>query len=91
MQIKIEYKDNGIAVYDYEDSQNYVKLLTTIFDEAGVKKEDSNIRSVAFITDKITVIYHDLGMYTNGEGESYCTFNKLTVIPQNELPIQLVY
>lgn len=86
MQIKIEYKDNGIAVYDYEDSQDYVKLLTTIFDEARVKKEDSNIRS-----DKITVIYHDLGMYTNGEGESYCTFNKLTVIPQNELPIQLVY
>lgn len=78
MQIKIEYKDNGIAVYDYEDSQDYVKLLTTIFDEVGVKKEDSNIRS-----DKITVI--------NGEGESYCTFNKLTVIPQNELPIQLVY
>lgn len=78
MQIKIEYKDNGIAVYDYEDSQDYVKLLTTIFDEVGVKKEDSNIRSV-----KITVI--------NGEGESYCTFNKLTVIPQNELPIQLVY
>lgn len=74
MQIKIEYKDNGIAVYDYEDSQDYVKLLTTIFDEVGV----SNIRSV-----KITVI--------NGEGESYCTFNKLTVIPQNELPIQLVY
>lgn len=74
MQIKIEYKDNGIAVYDYEDSQDYVKLLTTIFDEVGV----SNIRS-----DKITVI--------NGEGESYCTFNKLTVIPQNELPIQLVY
>ena len=74
MQIKIEYKDNGIAVYDYEDSQDYVKLLTTIFDEVGVKKEDSNIRSV-----KITVI--------NGEG----TFNKLTVIPQNELPIQLVY
>lgn len=74
MQIKIEYKDNGIAVYDYEDSQDYVKLLTTIFDEVGV----SNIRSV-----KTTVI--------NGEGESYCTFNKLTVIPQNELPIQLVY
>lgn len=83
MQIKIEYKDNGIAVYD---SQDYVKLLTTIFDEVGVKKEDSNIRSVKF-----TVIYHDLGMYTNGEGESYCTFNKLTIIPQNELPIQLVY
>ena len=82
MQIKIEYKNNGIAVYDYEDSQDYVKLLTTIFDEAGVKKEDSNISSVAFINDKITVIYHDLGMYT---------FNKLTVIPQNELPIQLVY
>lgn len=86
MQIKIEYKDNGIAVYDYEDSQDYVKLLTTIFN-----KKDSNIRSVKFTTDKITVIYHDLGMYTNGEGESYCTFNKLTVIPQNELPIQLVY
>lgn len=50
MQIKIEYKDNGIAVYD-----------------------------------------HDLGVYTDGKGESYCTFNKLTVIPQNELPIQLVY
>lgn len=55
MQIKIEYKDNGIAVYDYEDSQDYVKLLTTIFDEV----EDSNIRSVKFTTDKITVIYHD--------------------------------
>lgn len=87
MQIKIEYKDNLTEVYDHEDSQDYVELLTTIFSQ----KEESNIYSVAFITNKITVIYHDLDMYTNGKGESYCTFNKLTVIPQNELPIQLVY
>ena len=91
MQIKIEYKDNGIAVYDHEDSQDYVELLRTIFNEAGEKREDSNISSVKFTTDKITIIYHDLSVYTDSKGESYCTFNKLTVIPQNELPIQLVY
>lgn len=91
MQIKITYKDNGIAVYDHEDSQDYVELLAAIFNEAGEKREDSNIYSVSFVIDKITVIYHDLGVYTDGKGESYCTFNKLTVIPQNELPIQLVY
>lgn len=91
MQIKITYKDNGIAVYDHEDSQDYVELLTAIFNQAGEKRENSNIQSVAFITDKITVIYHDLDVYTDSKGESYCTFNKLTVIPQNELPVQLVY
>lgn len=86
MRVKIEYKDNGIAVYDYKDLQDYVKSYTTIFN-----KKDSNIRSAKFTIDKITVIYHDLDIYTDCKGESYCTFNKLTVIPQNELPIQLVY
>lgn len=91
MKIKIEYKDNSIAVYDHEDSQDYVELLAAIFNEAGEKREDSNIYSVSFVIDKITVIYHDLDVYTDSKGESYCTFQKLTVIPNEELPIQLVY
>lgn len=37
MKIKIEYKDNSIAVYDHEDSQDYVELLAAIFNEAGEK------------------------------------------------------
>lgn len=40
---------------------------------------------------KITYKDNGIAVYTDGKGESYCTFNKLTVIPQNELPIQLVY
>lgn len=43
-------------------TMDYVKLLTTIFDEVGVKKEDSNIRSVKFTTDKITDIFNKPSM-----------------------------
>lgn len=86
MQIKINYKDNSIAVYDHEDSRDYVELLAAIFKQV----EEPNIRSVSFITDKFTVMYDDLDTYTSPKDGEFVTFNKLLLIPNDEEAITLV-